>query len=235
MKHSIALVKSRPLPWPYLFLWISVMAGAVWIQWTDSLVFARFFGDVKPLPVYMLAGVLGFGALRYLDRTFDLQLLSRHSTKSYSIPVLGATVFGCIAICLDLLVRFPEDMNVPFPGSLVFYPSIGFVAEMIFHVLPVTLLAAAFYHLRVFRQKEHAILSSLFISTFGEAIYHGLAMLQSGLYSPWEVLLTGLHILFFSLFQLWIFRRQGFLRMYLVRISYYMIWHMAWGYFRLQL
>jgi len=95
MKHSIALVKSRPLLWPYLFLWISVMAGAVWIQWTDSLVFARFFGDVKPLPVYMLAGVLGFGALRYLDRTFDLQLLSRHSTKSYSIPVLGATVFGC--------------------------------------------------------------------------------------------------------------------------------------------
>ena len=43
-------------------------------------------------------------------------------------------------IIADFFIRYPEDINVPVPEALLFYPAVGFVAEIAFHVLPLALL-----------------------------------------------------------------------------------------------
>ena len=46
--------------------------------------------------------------------------------------------------------------------------------------------------------------------------------------------LAGRVINFINLTLLSIFRRYGFFAMYGFRVAYYMIWHIIWGYIRLQ-
>jgi hypothetical protein len=48
--------------------------------------------------------------------------------------------------------------------------------------------------------------------------------------SEWQ--LTGNVI---NLVQLAIFKRNGFVWMYLFRLAYYVFWHVAWGFFRLRI
>ena len=43
-------------------------------------------------------------------------------------------------VVADILLRYPEDTNAPWPAALLFYPAIGFVAEILFHVVPLALL-----------------------------------------------------------------------------------------------
>ena len=46
---------------------------------------------------------------------------------------------------------------------------------------------------------------------------------------------VGTHLLIFNLLQLYIFRRYDFVSMYAFRPTYYLYWHIIWGYLRLQL
>lgn len=51
----------------------------------------------------------------------------------------------------------------------------------------------------------------------------------------WVVTYEWLHIFLFNLTQLILFKRYDFLSMYLMRLTYYGFWHVAWGYFRLEI
>jgi len=44
-----------------------------------------------------------------------------------------------------------------------------------------------------------------------------------------------LHVWAINLLQLYVFRRFGFVSTYAFRLVYYLHWHVAWGYLRLQL
>jgi hypothetical protein len=41
------------------------------------------------------------------------------------------------------------------------------------------------------------------------------------------------HLLTFNLVQFWLFRKFGFLVMYILRMIYYLFWHILWGIWRL--
>lgn len=234
MGTRIAQIKSLLEYWPFLVLWSLAMIGSLWIQGTSPLVFHPFLGEIHPLPVFLFAGTLGYGALISLGRKIDIQIFRGSGLHGYSHTVLGAIFFGCLAICLDRVVRFPDDLNVAFPVSLIFYPSIGFLAEVIFHLLPLTMLTVMLISLKVFRKNENVLWLSLFTTALLEPLYQGFFMMKTTYYHPWEILLTGSHIYLISLFQLWVFKKRGFLHMYLVRFLYYIIWHVAWGYLRIQ-
>ena len=45
----------------------------------------------------------------------------------------------------------------------------------------------------------------------------------------------GLHLFVFGMIQLSLFKRYGFVAMYTCRLAYYAVWHIIWGYLRLQL
>ena len=51
----------------------------------------------------------------------------------------------------------------------------------------------------------------------------------------WVTVCVFLNILLINLFQLLIFKRYDFVSMFSFRLAYYAIWHIAWGYVRLNL
>ena len=72
------------------------------------------------------------------------QLRTAQTLRGVRFAAVIATVFGIWQACADLFVtRFPKDINVPAPQSLLFYPAIGYVVEVVFHALPLALLLVA--------------------------------------------------------------------------------------------
>ena len=49
-----------------------------------------------------------------------------------------------------------------------------------------------------------------------------------------SVLYVSLHIFLINLIQLWLFKRYDFVSMYTFRLVYYLIWHIGWGWVRLE-
>ena len=59
-----------------------------------------------------------------------------------------AALLGIVMILVDTKIIFSADMNVLFPESLLFYPAIGFLVEIVFHVLPLAGLLLVLNSLR---------------------------------------------------------------------------------------
>jgi hypothetical protein len=55
----------------------------------------------------------------------------------YTIVIPLVLFFGIVWI--DSRGVFPRYLNLEFPHSLLFYPSIAYVVEIIFHILPLSL------------------------------------------------------------------------------------------------
>ena len=140
------------------------------------------------------------------------------------MPPLGA---------VDRIV-LPEDVNRPFPDSLLFYPTIGFVAEIIFHVLPLTLLLFLLTTLFKGLTFEQLIWPCVFIVALLEPIFQTSFSLSEGY--PWTaVIFIALHNFLFNFIQLTLFKQYDFVTMYSFRLVYYLLWHIIWGVIRLQL
>jgi hypothetical protein len=138
-------------------------------------------------------------------------------------------------ILVDLKVVFPPDINVLFPESVLFYPAMGFFAEILFHVLPLSVLL--FSLTSIFRNLsyENIVWICILIVALLEPIYHTIPMGSSNRYPLWAIVYVGLHVFLINLTQLLIFRRYDFISMYSFRLVYYLFWHIGWGYLRLRL
>jgi len=51
----------------------------------------------------------------------------------------------------------------------------------------------------------------------------------------WSIIAVWTNLFLFNLTQLVIFKKYDFLSMYLARLIYYFVWHIAWGFNRLNL
>lgn len=117
-----------------------------------------------------------------------------HLTGLYRCSGLAA-ILGLIMILVDLKIVFPADMNILFPESLLFYPAIGFFVEILFHVLPLTvllILLASF-----FKGANHKNIIRICIVGVAllEPVYQTLGMSFSYQYSLWVVAYVGFHVL----------------------------------------
>jgi len=146
-----------------------------------------------------------------------------------------AALFGIIIIPADLLIAFPADINVPFPESPLFYPAIGFFAEILFHVLPLALLLIVLSSVFRAANRNRIIWFSVVAVALLEPVYQTLWMVSLDRYPVWAVTYDALHVLAINLLQLIIFRRYDFVSMYAFRLVYYLFWHIGWGYLRLEI
>ncbi|HEY5622736.1 MAG TPA: hypothetical protein VIV14_03170 [Gammaproteobacteria bacterium] len=140
-----------------------------------------------------------------------------------------ATAFAGVAILADLGLGFPRDLNVPRPESLLFYPVMGFVAEIVLQVFPLAVLLTVLNRLVEDVSAERRIRISIVAVSLLEPIF------QVTVGSTGRPLLDGfvfLHVFAFCLVQLAVFRRFDFVSMYVFRLVYYLYWHIIWGYFR---
>jgi hypothetical protein len=145
-----------------------------------------------------------------------------------------AVLLASITVLLDLRIVFPRDLNVTFPLSLLFYPAIGFVVEVVFHLLPLAVLLPVLTSRRLALESNRAMWDAMVVVSLLEPAFQVGPMLGSPHYPSWAVAFLAGHLLVFNLLQLFAFKRYDFMAMYAMRLAYYAVWHVAWGHVRLR-
>jgi hypothetical protein len=213
-----------------LIVW--VFYGILHVYGQDTY-FVPYFGNISPLAAAGLITVLGV-ALLWVQVSHDWFVVYRKNNyKGLMISAALAVLFGLVIILLDLGSPFPADINVPFPQSLLFYPAIGFIVEILFHLLPLTILIYIILSVSKRLSINRIIWPMIILTALLEPVYQIiLAFGESG--SVWADRYVWIHIFLINVTQLWLFKRYDFVSMYLFRVVYYLIWHVLWGYLRLE-
>ncbi len=218
----------------YLGLSIGVIGLTGLGYFSDNLLFQRFLGKINLLIAILFIIFLGLVLLSFLLSQGWFAIYEKENLKGLLRYSGLATLFGLIAILVDYLtVVFPADLNMLFPESLLFYPVMGFIVEILFHVLPITLILII---LTLLSEKitNKIIWVIIFAVSLFEPIFQTILGF-SGQYPLWTVAYVGLHVFLINLSQLIIFKRYDFISMYSFRLVYYILWHIVWGYLRLKL
>ncbi len=199
---------------------------------TSAAYFQRFFGDTNAILVIVTASLLGAAALWFLHSSFAFGILKGKATlRGVMLSAIFATVLAVPIIVADFIIRYPQDMNVPFPQALLFYPAVGFVAEIIFYVLPLVLLLLTLKPLVGRFGKQPIIWLSILLVAVVEPTFQ---VLFEGKPLTWGAAYTWGHVFVLACLQLVLFRRYDFVTMYAFRLFYYAHWHILWGVIRLR-
>ena len=193
--------------------------------------YQRYLGGIHPLLMILILYILGMLMFSVLMREGAFAVFRRGDYKGILTAAALTIPFALVVTIVDINWPFPEDMNVPFPNSIFFYASIGYIVEILLHLLPFGLL--------------YILLGKLFPGTEGGWIVWvcilGAAILEPALQVvfagssdlPGIPVFVGVHLLLINLVQLILFVKFDFLSMYSFRLVYYLWWHVIWGYLRL--
>lgn len=196
--------------------------------------FEPFLGKTSPLLAVALLAVLGLAGLVYLQSRGWFEIyIAQENLRGVVVSAYLATLLGVEVVMVETanLIRMPADMNVPLPWATLFYPVIAYVVEIVFHVLPLTLLLTVLS--LFFKNPDYTRLvwTCIFVVSLLEPVFQTLSgqpILGTQVY-------VGLHVWAINLLQLYVFWRYGFVPMYAFRAIYYLYWHILWGALRLQL
>ena len=202
---------------------------------SDKLLFQRFLGRINPLIAFLMAIILGFILLSFLLSQKWFAIYEKESLNGLLRSSSLAALLAIIMILVDTKVIFPADTNILFPQSLLFYPAIGFFVEIIFHVLPLTILLITLNSMLKNVNFETIVWVCILVVALIEPFYHAVDMVSSQQFPLWAVIVVGIHICLIGVLQLLIFRKYDFISMYSFRLVYYLFWHIGWGYVRLRL
>lgn len=231
----IELIANNPVQYLiYIFISIAAWIFVGILYFRDNLYFQFFLGRVNPLVAMISISLLGFILLSFLLSRGWFVIFGSANIKGLIIALGIGALLGLAMLLVDLRVVFPDDLNKSFPESLLFYPAMGYVVEILFHVLPVTLLLVALTSLSGEISFEKVILPCILLLSLLEPIYQ-TKIGFSRQYPVWVTGYVALHIYLINLCQLLIFRRYDFVSMFSLRLSYYFIWHILWGYLRLKI
>jgi hypothetical protein len=194
--------------------------------------FQRFFGRADPILVVLVASIAAAAALGALQARDGFEILKGRGTlRGMAVSAGLATLFAVAIVIADFIIRYPETINIPVPRALLFYPAVGFIAEIVFHVLPLAVLMwilAPFS--RRFRSDRIVWLGIILVAVL-EPSFH---VMSEGKALSWASAYTWVHVFSFSVFQLVVFRRYDFMSMFSLRLFYYAYWHIVWGMIRLK-
>ena len=112
---------------------------------------------------------------------------------------------------------------------------VGFLAEIVLHVLPLTLLLLALRAVFRTARGEQIVWVAIVATALLEPLYQTTWMRSVGPYPIAAVAFDALHVFLINLAELILFRRHGFVSMYALRLAYYLIWHIGWGHLRLSI
>ena len=213
-----------------LLLCSAAVAAAAVLHRFGSQAFVPYFGDANPILVTAFLSLVGGVSLGILQRYSWFATRGR-GREGLAVAALVGVALTIPVIVVDALGGFEEGINVRAPESLLFNPAIAVVAEIVFHVAPLAVLAALATRTRLGRERARAycmVAVSLLEPT--------IQVVWGSAHSPlWANIYVGAHILIFNLIGLHLFKRYGFLEMYSFRAVYYLIWHVGWGIARLEL
>jgi hypothetical protein len=194
--------------------------------------FRRFFGETNAIFVIVLASIVGAVALWLLQEKFDFVLfMGKGTLRGLKLSAFLASVLAIAIIVADFFIRYPQDTNVPVPQALLFYPAVGFVVEIVFHVLPLTLLLILLNPLGGWIGKERVVWLGILVVAVLEPTFQ---VLFEGKAFTWGAAYTWIHVFAIAFLKLYVFRRFDFVSMFSFRLVYYAYWHILWGVIRLK-
>jgi uncharacterized membrane protein YwzB len=194
--------------------------------------FRRFFGEPNAILVIVVASIVGAAALWALQSRYEFVILRGERTlRGVALSAALATVLAVAIVVADFFIRYPQDTNVPVPQALLFYPAIGFVAEIVFHVLPLALLLVVLSPLVGRLGRDRVVWLGIVLVAVLEPTFQ---VLFEGKAFTWGAAYTWMHVFAIAFLQLYVFRRFDFVSMFSFRLFYYAYWHILWGVVRLE-
>ena len=194
--------------------------------------FQPYFGKIRPLPAIAIVIVTGAASLYVLYAGGWFKVINPSTTyRGIALSAALVAVFAVEVTVLDRVVRFPADINVPFPHSVLFYPAIAYVVEVVFHALPLALMLGVLSLLSGETASNRVLWPCIVLVAMIEPTYQ-LAFTQVTF--SWTTAYLWTRLFAFNLVQLFMFKQFDFVTMYSFRLLYYTYWHIIWGYARLQ-
>jgi hypothetical protein len=217
----------------FFILAVLVFILTVVVHSANNSVFQRFFGSLSPRLI--VCGVILIGLLlsAFLLSTSQFAIYRRTHQIGPVLAIGLALPFAAVMILVDRYSPFPSHINIAFPNSLAFYPVMAFVVEILFHLLPIGLLFFLILGIAETTSLDRVVWIIFLIVALIEPVFQ--VVLGKDQNTSLVVAYMGVHLFLFNYVQLVLFRRYDFISMYSFRISYYVIWHIAWGHFRLRL
>lgn len=198
---------------------------------SDRHLYQSWTGKFNPILVIGLISGLGAGLFLYVlpEGWFDIYIT--RVPERFFVAFLLAICMAFIMILIDFKAIFPKDLNVLGPTSIWYYSAISYAVEILFHVLPISLLIWLVTSLTVTNDLEVVIWISIIVVATLEPIFQTHYFV--GKYPAWVIAAVGLHLFVFNIFQLALFKQFDFVAMLSFRLMYYLIWHILWGHYRL--
>ncbi len=222
--------------WAFAALAVAAAAGLVSAGRAGD--FDRFLGPVPPLVVMVVATVVGAITLRFLEVRGWSKVLSkdaqrRGSRRALGEPAAAAIGFAVLAVAADVAIGFSEDMNTPWPRSILFYPAIALVAEVVFHLVPLALVIGAARWRFTDGDQDWRVWTAVAVVAFIETVFQVVDALGGP--EPIIAVFVGPHLFAIGAYELIALRRFGFVSVAVFRLTYYVLWHISWGELRLSL
>jgi hypothetical protein len=221
-----------------IFLWL--VAYLVLVKLTLGLFPAVFRSPAQAKvfdwPFLALWAALGFAGVTLSERTGFPPAWEKGSARSrLLIPAFWGIGFGLLAIATDAATGWTEaiaaklsqpSIHISFPASVVIYPGGAVIVEILYRLFPIPVLLW--------------IVSSLILRGKGrDATFWTLAALTSlleplgdlGLRDQGLPTMAAVFVQDYALnfTQAWIFRKRGFLASIVVRVAFYLVWHILPG------
>jgi len=216
------LMGTNRIQWVVLFgLSFGVVALSVYAYILNPLLFQRFLGRINPVLAIIVIVLVG-SALMFL---FDL--------GRYILVAGLAGLVAAVMIFVDIRVVFPETLNVLLPQSLLYYPVIDYAVQVLFHLLPLSLILVLITSISKSTQFTGLVWPCILLTALLEPLLQ--TSFFAGEYTIWTVAFVGLHVFVFNVIELALFKRYDFVSMYWFRLVYYIAWHIVWGNLRLRL
>lgn len=216
----------------YVVVSLCIFGFTVVLSIFPTASFRLFFGDIPALLMIPVIALLGFGSMRIILSRGWFSIYKRENLRQLPKFSILAVLFLSGAIFIDVTFPFPVDINLPFPKSALFYPIMGYVVEILFHIVPLTILMGVLVTTLKDMDREKIVFACILIISILEPVYQ--YMLDPSIGKPlWLDIFDGTRLFLFSYVQLNIFKRYDFISMYSFRLVYYLLWHIVWGSIRL--
>jgi hypothetical protein len=138
MPNTFSAHKLQYLAFLALSVVILIFLGI--LNYRNPELFTPYFSWLNPFLATSLVISIGMISLWPILRLECFYIYREKEARVFLLICSLAIAFGLVMIIVDLIVILPADINVWFPASLLFYPVMGYVAEVMFHLLPLSML-----------------------------------------------------------------------------------------------
>lgn len=228
-----AFIGQRPQIVVLLGLSVGIVALTTVAYGLERQLFNRFLGRINPILASAIIVLVGGLILTFFVAREWFAIYTPISPERFLWPAALAIVLAGGMILVDSRIVMAEDINAPFPYSILYYPVVGYAAEILFHVLPLFLLLAVSQTLFSGFRFDSFVWPCIVLVSLIEPVFQAQPMV--GRFPAWGTAYVFLNVWVINMTGLWLFDRYDFVSMYAFRLMYYLFWHVIWGHARLGL